>query len=294
MRRLIFIFLIISSYTYAQHNVLYSQYYFSGILINPAYAGSQNALNLTSIYRNQWTGIEGAPKNLSIGIHSPLKNDKVNLGLIFLNNKFGITCESRAMAVYAYKLKLGKGALSFGLQGGVEYYKNDLTQIRSTDNGDPVFEPSVEKKIHGIFGAGIFYKSENMIAGLSVPILYSTRKDYSISYSPVILSTGFLCKMNDNIVIKPAGLVRYIKNSPVEGDISAAVYYKEVIGLGVGYRSNEAVYGYLDLKLNEQFSVGYCYDYTLSSLNLYSNGSHEFMLRYIFSYKLNTKSPRYF
>ncbi|MDF2438405.1 MAG: hypothetical protein K0Q95_2781 [Bacteroidota bacterium] len=283
-----------SHWCYAQHNVLYSQYYFSGILINPAYAGSQNALNFTSIYRDQWTGIDGAPRNLSIGLHTPLKNEKVNAGLVFLNNRYGITCETRAMGVYAYKLKLGKGSLAFGLQGGVEYFKNDISKIISTDNGDPVFEQAVEKSISGVVGAGLFYKSEKVIAGISAPILYSTRKNYVVAYSPLILSAGFLVNLNDDLVLKPAGLVRHIKNSPVGWDLTSAIYYREAIGVGLGYRSNDAAYGYLDIRLNDQFSIGYCYDYTLSHLNTYSNGSHEFMLRYIFSYKLNTKSPRYF
>lgn len=294
MKKILYILFFLSISTYAQHNIVYSQYYFSGILINPAYAGSQNALNFTSIYRNQWTGIDGAPKNLSIGIHSPLKNDRSNLGLIFLNNKFGITCESKIMAIYAYKLKLSKGHLSFGLQAGAEYFKNDWTKIQATDNNDPVFENNNDKNINAVFGAGVFYKTENMFIGLSAPVLYNTINNYHLSSNPYIFSVGYLLKINDKFLIKPAGLVRYIKYSPIEGDISSALYFKDVIGIGIGYRSNAALYGYFDIRLNEQFSAGYCYDYSLSRLNNYSNGSHEFMLRYLFSYKVNLKSVRYF
>lgn len=294
MRKIIYLFLFISTAVSAQHNALYSQYYFSGILINPAYAGSQNALNFTSIYRDQWTGMEGAPTNLSIGLHSPLRNEKVNAGLILQNNKFGVTCETRVMLVYAYRLRLRKGSLSFGLQGGAEYYKNDLTKIKTTDGSDPVYEASLEKKVNGVFGAGLYYKTEKFFAGVSAPLLYNTRDDYSVSYTPIIASAGCLLKLSDKIIIKPGGLARYVKNSPVEADISASFYYKEFVGIGFGYRSKDAVYAFLDLRLNDQFSVGYCYDYTLSRLNNYSNGSHEFMLRYLFSYKLKTKSPRYF
>jgi type IX secretion system PorP/SprF family membrane protein len=124
--------------------------------------------------------------------------------------------------------------------------------------------------------------------------LYSTAKDVDIAYTPLLLSAGFLVKINDNLKLRPAGLLKYVKVSPPEGDLSCSVYIKEFFGIGLGYRSNDAAYAFVDLKLNEQFSAGYCYDYTLSSLSRYSGGSHEFMLRYLFSYKLNTKSPRYF
>jgi type IX secretion system PorP/SprF family membrane protein len=294
LKKILYILFFIYSGIYAQHNIVYSQYYFSGILINPAYAGSQGALNFTSIYRTQWTGINGAPENISVGLHSPFKNDKMNGGLIFLNNKFGITSESKIMAVYAYKVRFAKGSLSFGLQGGAEYVKNDWSEIQTTDNNDLVFENNSSTAVNAIFGCGLFYKTEKMFLGISSPIIYNTKNNYQLSYSPYILSSGFLIRVNDNIVVKPAGLVRYVKASPIEGDISTAVYLKEIIGIGAGFRSSAAVYGYIDIRLNEQFSAGYAYDYTLSRLNNYSNGSHEFMLRYLFSYKVNVKSPRYF
>jgi type IX secretion system PorP/SprF family membrane protein len=278
----------------AQHSFLYSQYYFSGILINPAYAGSQDALNLTSIYRNQWTGLEGAPCNLSIAGHSPLKDRRMNLGLVFLNNQYGLTRETRLSAVYAYRLPLGKGSLSFGLQGGIDNTRNDWSKIETTETSDPVFENAQNNVYSAIAGFGTYYKNEKMFLGLSAPLLYDSRKSFKMAYVPVLVCAGYLIKANENVVIKPGILLKYIKSSPLSIDISAVTYLKEFIGLGVGWRSSDAVYGLLDLKLNDQFSIGYCYDYTLSPLNNYSNGSHEFMLRYLFNYKLSVKSPRYF
>ncbi|MCW3072486.1 MAG: hypothetical protein JWO44_2376 [Bacteroidetes bacterium] len=294
LKKILFILFFISTAAYAQHNFLYSQYYFSGILINPAYAGSQGALNFTSIYRNQWAGMEGSPENISVGIHSPFKKGKANAGLVFLNNKFGISCETKFLGVYAYRIKAGKGSLSFGLQGGVEFDKNNWNEVETTEGNDPVFTDVPNKSTSGIFGFGLFYKAEKMFIGLSSPQLYSTAKDVDIAYTPLLLSAGFLVKINDNLKLRPAGLLKYVKGSPPEGDLSCSVYIKEFLGIGLGYRSNDAAYAFVDLKLNEQFSAGYCYDYTLSSLSRYSGGSHEFMLRYLFSYKLNTKSPRYF
>jgi type IX secretion system PorP/SprF family membrane protein len=294
LKKILVILFFISTVGYAQHDFLYSQYYFSGILVNPAYAGSQDALNFTSIYRNQWTGLEGAPQNISVGLHSPLKSSRTNAGLIFLSNKFGLTSETKFLGVYAYRIKAGRGSLSFGLQGGVQLDRNSWNKIETTQGSDPVFTDVPERSTHGVFGFGMLYKTEKMFIGLSSPQLYDTRKSFDIAYSPVLLSAGFLLKINDNLKLRPAGFLRYVKNSPPEGDLSAALYTKEIFGIGLGYRSNDAAYAFIDLRLNEQFSLGYCYDYTLSSLSRYSGGSHEFMLRYLFSYKLNTKSPRYF
>ena len=89
-------------------------------------------------------------------------------------------------------------------------------------------------------------------------------------------------------------MVKYIKNSPIEADITSTFYIKHFFGFGVGYRTKDAAYAFLDLKLNDQLNLGYGYDFTLTSIRHYSGGSHEFMLRYLFKYKINSKSVRFF
>ena len=63
--------------TMAQQDPKYSQYMFNQMAINPAYAGSKEALSATAFIRSQWTGIEGAPKTETFSIHGPLKKKKV-------------------------------------------------------------------------------------------------------------------------------------------------------------------------------------------------------------------------
>ena len=122
---LAFIFLLSATSTlYSQHNNQYSQYMFNGLSINPAYAGANEALNLTLLHRNQWTGFDGAPKTTSISGHTPLPNKKLNIGINFTSDIYGVTNKNIATGIFAYKLKLKKGSLSFGILGGV-----DITRI---------------------------------------------------------------------------------------------------------------------------------------------------------------------
>ncbi len=62
----------------AQQDAQYSQYMFNGIYINPAYAGYKEELNLHSFYRNQWTGIKGSPKSMSVAVDA-IANSKAAL-----------------------------------------------------------------------------------------------------------------------------------------------------------------------------------------------------------------------
>ena len=89
---------------FAQHNVLFSQYMFNGLLLNPAYAGSNEVLSATAVDRIQWAGFDGAPKTLSVSLHSPLKNKKVNVGLSIVNDQMGspIKIKLRAFMLTEY------------------------------------------------------------------------------------------------------------------------------------------------------------------------------------------------
>lgn len=52
---------------YAQKDPMYNT-----TVINPAYAASKEAMSFFGLYRNQWIGIEGAPKTVNIGFVAPL------------------------------------------------------------------------------------------------------------------------------------------------------------------------------------------------------------------------------
>src|SRR5674536_267718 len=85
---------------------IYSQYLQNGLLINPAYAGSRSALSAFISYRMQWMGIPDAPVFQSVSLNTPLKNEKVGLGIMAQFMKFGFTKSQSIYASYAYHLSL--------------------------------------------------------------------------------------------------------------------------------------------------------------------------------------------
>jgi type IX secretion system PorP/SprF family membrane protein len=56
----------------AQQIPHYSQYMLNPILLNPAVSGTDNYLDVRAGYRNQWTGLEGAPTSYYMSAHMPL------------------------------------------------------------------------------------------------------------------------------------------------------------------------------------------------------------------------------
>ena len=108
--------ILISTSGFSQQDPMFTKYMFNSLLFNPAYAGSKDHMAITLLHRDQWWGIEGAPKTQSFTIHSPLKDDRVALGLGVYNDAIGPTNTMSFMTSYAYRINLGKGKLSFGLQ----------------------------------------------------------------------------------------------------------------------------------------------------------------------------------
>ena len=73
----------IVQFSFSQQDAQYSMYRFNGLYLNPAYAGSHDVINVMAIYRHQWVKVPGLPQSASVAIHSPLKNERVALGLIY-------------------------------------------------------------------------------------------------------------------------------------------------------------------------------------------------------------------
>ena len=106
----------------AQQDAQFSQYMFNGVYINPAYAGYKEELNLHTFYRNQWTGIKGAPKTASVAVDAIANEGNVGLALQVASDKIGAMGSLSAYASYAYRLRVGyneSSRLAFGVGLGV-------------------------------------------------------------------------------------------------------------------------------------------------------------------------------
>src|SRR5690606_32849422 len=86
----------------AQHNIVYSQYLFNGLLINPAYAGSHVQLSASLTYRNQWVNFAGAPETATFGAHTSLRKGKIGVGLLTTVDRIGSYTNTGIFGSYAY------------------------------------------------------------------------------------------------------------------------------------------------------------------------------------------------
>ena len=154
----------------AQQDAMFTHYMYNTLWLNPAYAGTRDALTVTGIYRTQWVGFEGAPKDLSFTAHSPILKGKMGIGLSILNDVIGPTKSTLAALDLDYQIKLNeKSKLSFGLKGLANIYSNSLSSI-TTNNVDASFSQNTQQILPNV-GAGLYYYRERFYVGLSTPKL---------------------------------------------------------------------------------------------------------------------------
>ena len=112
---------------YAQQQPIYTQYMFNMLTINPAYAGSHDALGITALYRKQWVGIPGAPQTTIIGADMPANQNWLGLGLQLFTDKIGVENTSGLVSSYAFRMHLftTEDEFAIGVQGGLSNFKAD-------------------------------------------------------------------------------------------------------------------------------------------------------------------------
>ncbi len=307
MKRTVFTLLItmLGLGAFAQQDALFSQYMFNKLIINPAYAGSRDGLSMTLVGRRQWVGIEGAPQTLTFSIQSPLKNDNLGLGLYFYTDILGPYQSSGVIGSFAYRLKLGRGYLAFGLQGGIKYTTFDINKITVPDESDALLTNGYSKKFVPDANFGIYYNTNRFYVGLSSKHLFEAEYGYIENsndesvYGTLIrhfyAMAGVAIPLSENLVFRPSTLVKYAQNAPVQIDVNASFLIKNVLWLGASYRTKRAVVLLAEVVIAERLRIGYSYDIYLNEIQQHNRGSHEIMLEYnIPVIKNRMLTPRYF
>lgn len=287
---------------FAQQDPMFTQYMFNTLAVNPGYAGSRGALNITGLYRNQWVGIDGAPTTQNLYAHTPIINKNMAVGLSIVNDKIGPLNQTMMYGDYSYTIKVTeKSKLAFGLKAGVNIIKGKYTEVDITTPNDDAFATNINYKPLPNFGFGMYYHSERWYVGLSTPKLLENKIEATIDYTKLserrhfFLIAGYVFDINETVKFKPSTLIKVTAGAPVSIDLTANFLFHDRIWLGASYRVSDSFSALLQLQLNDQLRLGYAYDYTLSKLSKYNYGTHEIMLSYDFIFRKDKiLSPRYF
>lgn len=270
----------------AQQRPVNSLYMFDQALINPAYAGSAVQLSATAIHRNQWVNFPGAPVTTTFTVHSGFLKSKIGLGIMLARDVIGIHEDYSFYVQYSYKIKSDYGTLHMGLQAGFNNLSSDFSSLTLRNLADPNLIGR-RVKFNPNFGGGFYFNNEKMYAGISAPYLINNE---IVDFEGVVseakqrrnyyINGGLRLNVNENVLFLPSTLIRLQEGAPLSFDISGTFVFHETVGLGVSYRAIDAIVTMFELKINENFHMGYAYDQTLSDIRDFSDGTHEIMINY--------------
>lgn len=296
---------------FAQQDPHYSMYIFNGMAINPAYAGSREVVSAMALYRHQWGGIEGNPKTLAASVHSPFGADKrIGLGFSLMNDNISVFNLTSFNLNYAYRLPVGKGKnagrLAMGVLATVNWVQSSANELQGNDAVDQTINQIPENTINPNFGLGLYYHTNRYYVGFSVPHLLNTSLTQNFDlegtrprarqFKHYFVTAGYIFDIKGgDFKIKPSFLLKAVQNSEVSVDINLATLFYDILWVGASYRYDDAVVLFAEITLSQRLRVGYAYDFTLSELQDYSNGTHEVMLGYEFiKEEVKIKTPRFF
>lgn len=278
---------------HAQQLPLYSQSYFNPFLYNPATTGINEGTNAYLIHRRQWTGMPGSPVTNAFTMDGFFDDKNVGLGLMVFNDVQDITERLGIYTSYAYRLKLNEDMqLRFGLTVGFLDNRIDYSRAVVKDASDPMLFAQMQRKSALDANLGVSFNWKDLRIGFSVPQLvgqrveiasYDTRSYYQLNRHYLATATyKWVFNESQQLALEPMAMIRFMPHTPMQYDINAQCSWKDMVWVGLAYRSNYAVGVNARVKLFGNLSAGYSYDIIVSPLRTSAGVSHEFMLGYKF------------
>ncbi|MFT5183460.1 MAG: type IX secretion system PorP/SprF family membrane protein [Flavobacteriales bacterium] len=126
---------------------------------NPAVAGKSLDISAAALFKNQWSGFEGAPRAQIISAHKPILIRSFAVGgsvrSVFSKSytSFGID------ANLAYRLRFSRVQLHLVSKFSGTFVKTDFSSLE-TNESDPVFESVSSGKLIPNVGFGAYFFTE--------------------------------------------------------------------------------------------------------------------------------------
>ena len=285
---------------FAQQEEQFTQFMHYKLGYNPAYAGSTGGARITTLVRQQWIGIDGAPQSQLITFNmAALDSKRLGVGGSLIRTSIGATERYTLEGDYAYRFELGNGYMGLGLSASVRMLRINFDEVRATQpkDTDSAIPAGYQSLYVPNFGAGLFYNTDNFYIGFSAPRLLQNSIDLADGEGTLTKEaahyygmTGFVIPLKgDDIKMQNHLLLKYVTGAPFDADVNISITFMNKFTGGLSYRiggnkSNafgESVSALFSAQVSRHILFGMAYDYTLSDLRDFNSGTAELFLHYI-------------
>ncbi len=272
----------------AQQISLNTQYLFNETLINVGATGAKEYVPVQLTYRKQWVKFPGSPTTQILSSHGAV-GKRMGFGGTVFNDVAGPSRRTGININGAYHLRLdAKDEHKLGLGLGVSFTQKmiDVDRLETYLPDDPALLAGYNNQLVPDANFGVYYRYlDKGFAGISAHNLVQLRRDlydFQDPFANPLVRTyyflgGYNFELGDNFGLKASTLVQMIETTTTQFDLTAIGVYKNMVWLGASYRHGDAV-AFLIGGQAGPFRFGYAYDYTLSDIRNYSQGSHEVFL----------------
>ncbi|NND77794.1 MAG: type IX secretion system membrane protein PorP/SprF [Flavobacteriales bacterium] len=270
----------------AQQLPQYSLYMFNPYIVNPAYAGVSNEVQIRSTNKYQWTGITDAPRTFNLSFTNTAFEDKAGYGGIVYTDVAGPTRRIGAQMSGAYHAQISESLkISLGLSLGFTQYAVDGDKISIREGDDPILQTRLSSDLVFDGKAAFYLYHEKYFFGLSVPNITQTKLEPFDDLGSIgnldphyNVLAGYNYELNEDITLKPSVLLKYVEPIPFRIDMNLTALYQDRFWIGAGYRLNDGIIALAGADLNNRMQITYGYDILNSDLSSYSGGVHELTL----------------
>lgn len=271
----------------AQDPAIFNHYLISPILINPSYAGFEEAHVLQGNFRNQWTGFPGAPFSYGFNYNGPI-GKTLGVGFNVLGENIASISRLRFQLNYAFRYQIGenvKMAVGFSTEFSNFRLNNSALSNPFYEGGDEnilAFNDG-ESILDATLGAYASFK-DNTYVGLSFPNLIVAKISDIESGDPegaffkfFIFNVGHRFRFDNGFSFEPSLMMRQVMDVPFNLDFNAKFgFLEDRFIAGLSYRTG--VGGALGMLLGtefDQFRLFYSYDLSFQQFQQYNSGAHE-------------------
>ena len=192
----------------AQQDPQFSQNMFTKLCVNPGFAGSNDAICGTLLYRNQWTGFGGEPKTMLLTADMPVEMLHGGVGLtVYAADGLGVEKNLNARLAYAYRADLGSGRIGIGVDFGMHQKSLNGSKFVYNDANDNNIPTGNVSGSTFDLGFGAYYNTDKLYVGLSSAHLTEGEINYDNITSSLArhyyLMAGYSLDLTSSLTLKP-------------------------------------------------------------------------------------------
>jgi len=296
--------LSISSLVFAQQDIALTHFSYNKMGFNPGATGIDEGLCFSTVMRNQWDKVNGAPNSVAFNGEMNLPSFGMNynagVGLNLTHDAIGFNRQTNVSLGYSHHFQVGNGLLGVGLTLGMVNFGLNPTWVPPQTLNDNVL-PISSSVASFDANLGLFYKTQDWYAGVSATHIPgsalgvktgATSNPQTTTYDMAqhfFAMGGYTFRNVAGGDIDVQGLMQ-TEFKYYSFNLNARYIWRNKFYGGLAFRTSDAISPMLGVKFVDGGNprgkwtgwAGYSYDANIGTISKISNGTHEIALKFCY------------